>query len=247
MGAVNHHLDPARLPQHVAIIMDGNGRWATARGLPRTAGHEAGARRLEEIAEVAGNLGIPFLTVFAFSTENWQRPAAEVNALFHLAQKSILAQLARLQEQGVQLRLMGYRKRLPPWLVKTFEEAEAATRDLSRLTLSIAFDYGGRADLVQAIRRLSALVTRGSLRPEQIDEATVARYLWTADLPDPDLLIRTGGQYRVSNFLLWNIAYTELWVTDCLWPDFGQQQFLDALADYERRQRRFGGIESPVP
>lgn len=239
-------LDPSRLPGHVAVIMDGNGRWAKARGLPRTMGHRAGVDRLEELIRTAAELPVPILTVYAFSTENWRRSRWEVEALFRLAEEVLHQRLDRFNQEGVRLVVIGQRERLPGSLQREIERAESLTSGNRRMLVNIALNYGGRADIVQACRRLCQAVREGRLDPDQIDEAIFASFLSTAGLPDPDLLIRTGGELRLSNFLLWESAYTELWVTECLWPDFGRREFLMALADYQKRERRFGRVSSQV-
>lgn len=237
-------LDRSRLPRHVAVIMDGNGRWAQARGMPRTDGHRAGVDRLEELVRTAAEIGLPVLTVFAFSTENWRRSPMEVQVLFRLAEELLRSRLPEFHREGVRLAIIGDRTRLPAGLRRQIDRAEAQTSVNQRLLLNIALNYGGRADILQAVRRLAEEVKRGELEPNEIDEELFASRLYTAGLPDPDLLIRTGGEFRLSNFLLWSLAYTEIWVTERHWPDFGRQEFLAALAAYQHRQRRFGRVET---
>lgn len=212
--------------------------------MPRTAGHRAGADRLEELVRTAAEIGLPILTVFAFSTENWRRSPGEVQALFRLAEELLRDKLDEFHREGVRLAILGDRTRLPVSLQREIQRAEAVTAANQRLRLNIALNYGGRADILQAVRRLAEEVKQGELDPADINEEVFASRLYTAGLPDPDLLIRTGGELRLSNFLLWPLAYTEIWVTDRHWPDFGRQEFLAALADYQQRQRRFGRVES---
>ncbi len=225
-----------RVPRHVGIIMDGNGRWAKARGLPRAAGHRAGTENLRTVLRAAVEFDIPILTIYAFSTENWGRPRAEVRALLSILERVIDRELAELHEEGVQLRHIGQLERLPPKLQQKVLDAIELTKENQRLILNVAFDYGGRAELVEAIRRI---ITDG-VPADQVDEALVGRYLYTAGLPDPDLIIRTSGEMRISNFLIWQGAYAEIYVTPALWPDFGKDELYKALENYSQRERRFG-------
>jgi len=229
------------VPQHVAIIMDGNGRWARARGLPRSAGHHAGARAAEQIVRFAGRrLGLPVLTLYAFSTENWQRPAGEVEYLMDLLASFINEKLREFVDEGVRLSVSGETGDLPGPLQAAVERAVRETADGDRLRLNVALNYGGRQEIARACRRVASEVAGGRLRPDQIDPAAIAAHLYTADLPDPDLIVRTSGEQRLSNFLLWQSAYSELHFTDTLWPDFTPAELLGALAEYQRRERRFG-------
>jgi undecaprenyl diphosphate synthase len=230
------------LPRHVAIIMDGNGRWAGQRGLPRVAGHREGVKAAREAVRTAGQLGIEFLTLYAFSSENWSRPLAEVEFLMRLLESSVEAELPGLIEHNVRLRTIGRRGSLSEGVRRAVERAERATERSSGLTLVIALNYGARQELVAAARGLAARVARGELAPEAIGEADLAAGLETAGIPDPDLLIRTSGEYRLSNFLLWQVAYTELVVLPILWPEFAPRDFYGAIAEYQRRSRRFGGL-----
>jgi undecaprenyl diphosphate synthase len=230
------------LPAHVAIIMDGNGRWATQRGLPRVAGHREGVTAARAVVRAAGELGISCLTLYAFSTENWRRPRAEVSTLMGLLERSIHAELPRLMEQDVRLRVIGEGDRAPEAVRRGIEHVVKATAANRGLTLVMAFDYGSRDELLRAVRALARRVRAGELEPEAISEAEISASLHTAGLPDPDLLIRTSGEMRVSNFLLWQIAYTELFVTPVLWPDFGAVDLYRAVADFQRRTRRFGRV-----
>jgi len=228
------------LPRHVAIIMDGNGRWAQARGLPRPAGHKAGIRPVRVALEACGELGIEALTLFAFSSENWRRPAEEIGMLMELFLESLEREVEEIHGKGVRLRFIGDRHTLSVRLQTKLNEAEGLTRDNSGLTLVIAVGYGGRWDLVQAARALARRCQSGGLTADAIDEATLQTELALGDLPDPDLFIRTGGEQRISNFLLWNLAYTELYFCEVLWPDFARHDFDLALQTFAARQRRFG-------
>jgi undecaprenyl diphosphate synthase len=221
----------------VAIIMDGNGRWARRRGLPIAAGHRAGTKALRRTVEAAIDLGVETLVVYAFSTENWTRPPDEVDALMEIFAETIERELPDLARQGVQVRFIGRRDRAPEELQEMMSDLEAETAANDRLTLWIAFDYGGRAELADAARRLVA----AGVSAEEIDEDTFARALYAPELPDPDLLVRTSGESRISNFLLWQLAYAELSFTECLWPDFGEAELREALSEYAQRRRRFGG------
>lgn len=231
---------PAPPPVHVAIIMDGNGRWAKARGLPRAAGHKRGAEAVRTAVEAAIDLGVSYLTLYGFSSENWKRPLEEVGALMALLRLYLRSEIADLHRNGVRLRVIGDRARLDKDIVALIEDGEALTKDNRRLTLVLALSYGGRQEIAIAARRLAEEVAAGRLAPDQIDEAAVARNLFTADIPDPDLLIRTSGEMRVSNFLLWQTAYAEMVFTETLWPDFSPQDLAAAVSAYQRRERRYG-------
>jgi undecaprenyl diphosphate synthase len=230
------------LPRHIAVIMDGNGRWAGLRGLPRVAGHRQGVRAARETVRAAGRLGIDYLTLYAFSSENWARPAAEVSFLMRLLESSVDEELPSLVDNNVRLRTLGELSSLDPGVRQSVERAVRATEGNTGLTLLIALNYGGRRELLRAVRTLAEGVARGTLRPEAIEEASIAGELDTAGVPDPDLLIRTSGEYRLSNFLLWQVAYTELLVLPTLWPDFSPRDLYGAVAEYQRRSRRFGGL-----
>jgi len=225
---------PAEVPQAVAIVMDGNGRWATAHGVSVAEGHRAGSRALRPIVEAAIDLGVHSLAVYAFSTENWVRPPAEVDALMEIFGETIDRELADLAKEGVRTRFVGRRDRAPDWLRAKLSELEEATATETRLNLWIAFDYGGRAELVEAARRIAE-------SGAEVDEESFGRYLYAPEMPDPDLVIRTSGELRVSNFLLWQSAYAEFAFVDTLWPDFGPKEFRAAIEDYASRRRRFGG------
>jgi len=230
------------VPRHVAVIMDGNGRWAAERSLPRTAGHRAGVRAVRTTIEECVRHGVAALTLFAFSSENWQRPAGEVSLLMQLFLESLEREVAELDANGVRIRFIGDRARLAPALVTRMAAAEALTAANTRLDLAVAVAYGGRWDIVQAARRLAGEVAAGRRHAGDIDEAALAECLATAGREPPDLFIRTGGERRISNFLLWDLAYTELWFTDTLWPDFGAGCFAAALAFFGGRQRRYGRV-----
>jgi len=231
---------PRALPRHIAIIMDGNGRWAKARGLPRIAGHRSGAEAVRRTVTAAGELGIPYLTLFGFSSENWKRPSAEVQDLMVLLRHYLRGEIAELQRNSVRLKVIGELTRLAPDIVGMIERAETLTRENSLITLTIALSYGGRAEIVAAVQAIAAEVARGRLAAEDVDEECLARHLFTADIPDPDLLIRTSGEQRISNFLLWQCAYSELVFTKTLWPDFCRNDLEQAIVDYCGRERRYG-------
>jgi undecaprenyl diphosphate synthase len=231
---------PRALPRHIAIIMDGNGRWAKARGLPRIAGHRSGAEAVRRTVTAAGELGIPYLTLFGFSSENWKRPSAEVQDLMVLLRHYLRGEIAELQRNRVRLKVIGQLTRLAPDIVRMIARAETLTRENSQITLTIALSYGGRAEIVAAVQAIAAEVSRGSLAAEDVDEDCLARHLFTADIPDPDLLIRTSGEQRISNFLLWQCAYSELVFTKTLWPDFSRNDLEQAIDDYCGRERRYG-------
>lgn len=225
-----------RIPRHIAIIMDGNGRWARARGLPRLAGHRAGTENLRHVLRAVVEFDVKILTLYAFSTENWGRPESEVRGLMSIFERMIDRELPELHEEGVQLRHIGRLEHVSPRFQQKVLDAIALTKNNQRLILNIAFDYGGRAELVDAIRRIVA----DGVPVEQIDEALVSHYLYTADCPDPDLIIRTSGEMRLSNFLIWQAAYAEIYMTPTLWPDFDKDELYQALRAYSERERRFG-------
>lgn len=229
-----------RRPEHIAVVMDGNGRWARSRGMPRAAGHRAGVKTAKAIVEACGERGIRVLTLFAFSTENWRRPPSEVGALMKLMIEALDREVDELAGRGVRLRFIGAREQLSDTIRQRMVEAEARTAGNDKLNLVIALAYGGRWDIVEAVRRLAADVKAGELQAEDIDEDALSGQLSLAGLPDPDLLIRTGGESRISNFLLWNLAYSELYFTDRLWPDFDAADLDEALVFYASRERRFG-------
>ena len=229
-------------PRHVAVIMDGNGRWANARGLPRTAGHRKGAEAVRNVIEAAAQRGVGYLTLFGFSSENWTRPQDEISDLMGLLRMYLETEVKTLCAKGIQLSVIGDRDRLAPDIVAMIEDAEKRSASNTRLKLVMALSYGGRAEIVAAARALAREVVEGRLKPDAIDEQAFARRLYTHDIPDPDLLIRTSGEMRISNFLLWQLAYTEFVFVDTLWPDFDQAAFNAAIDTYCRRERRFGAI-----
>jgi undecaprenyl diphosphate synthase len=231
------------VPQHVAIIMDGNGRWAQARRLPRIAGHRAGIASAREVVEVSRELGISVLTMFAFSSENWQRPPHEVHDLMGLLEHYLREELATLKKHEIRFRAIGRLQELPDSVQRWIGRVEEETRRYERMALNLALNYGGRAEIIDAVAALVGDVQAGRATPGPLTEAVFARYLTTGGLPDPDLIIRTSGEFRISNFLLWQAAYAELYFTTTLWPDFHRRELLTALVDYQRRERRFGRVE----
>lgn len=228
------------LPEHVAIIMDGNHRWASERRLPGAAGHRTGAKRLRPVAEACAEMGVKSLTVFAFSTENWHRPTAEVGLLMDLMRHVMQTEIDYLHQQGVKLRVIGERQQFASDIQRMMRECEALTAPNTGLNLTVAVNFGGRWDIVNAAKNIAQLVANGDLEPEQVDESLFASAMSLGTLPEPDLLIRTGGDYRISNFLLWDLAYTELYFTETHWPDFGEKELREAVAAYSQRTRRFG-------
>lgn len=235
---------PHTIPRHVAIIMDGNGRWATARGLPRTAGHKQGAETVKRVTEAAAKMGIEYLTLFGFSSENWKRPAEEVSELMRLMRFYLRSETARLHESGIRLRVIGRRADLAPDIAALIDQAEELTRHNTKMTLVIAINYGGRMDLLHAAESLVDHALRQGTAPSREEiEALFPAMLMTAGIPDPDILIRTSGEQRISNFLLWQCAYSEMVFTKTLWPDFGETDLEAALADFGARDRRFGGVK----
>jgi undecaprenyl diphosphate synthase len=238
-----HDLDLDRIPGHVAIVMDGNGRWAKQRGLPRTEGHGAGEEALWDTVKGAVQIGLPWLTVFAFSTENWRRPPSEVRYLMNFNRSLLRRRRDELHRMNVRIRFIGRRNwRVPRSVLKEIRIAEELTATNTGTTLSIAFNYGGRAEVVDAVKELAREVRDGRLRPESIDEKTIAERLYVPDMPPPDLLIRTSGEQRISNFLLWEVAYSELWFTPVFWPDFDREHLFEAVRDFQKRSRRYGGL-----
>lgn len=235
-------VDRSRLPRHVAIIMDGNGRWATQQGLPRVAGHQAGVKSLKRVVEAVGRLGIEVLTVYAFSTENWERPAEEVSFLMQLLETTLREELDMLVRNDIRLRMVGNGSGLPPSIFSEIQRAMKLTEHNRGLLLNVALNYGGRHEIVRAAASLARDVQAGLICPEDIDEQLFASRLDTAGIPDPDLCIRTGGEYRISNFLLWQLAYAELWVTPVHWPEFQPEHLYQAILDFQARQRRFGRV-----
>lgn len=238
-------LRQTKMPRHVAIIMDGNGRWAKARGLPRTAGHRAGVERVREVVRAAGEAGIGYLTLFAFSSENWSRPKDEVQDLMSILRFFIRRDLMELHRQNVRVKIIGCRDTVQADIRPLLAEAEQRTAGNTGLSLIIAFNYGARDELTRAMRTIARAVAAGEIDPARIDEMRLDSYLDTADIPDPDLVIRTSGEQRLSNFLLWQAAYSELVFVPCLWPDFDRRAFDAALTEYGQRERRFGAVSAP--
>ena len=236
-------IDLERLPQHIAVIMDGNGRWARKRHLPRIAGHRAGIRAVRQVVESCARLGVPCLTLYAFSVENWKRPRTEVKLLMQLLREYLKKEIAELNRNNIQFGAIGRIGSLPKPVQHDLSNTIEETRSNTGLRLTLALNYGGRAELIDAVRSLvSQLKGNGSLDLDSITEQTFSQHLYTHDLPDPDLLIRTRGEMRLSNFLLWQVAYSEIWVTDILWPDFTERELFQAIIDFQRRERRYGGL-----
>lgn len=233
-------------PEHVAVIMDGNGRWANAKGLSRVAGHKQGADAVKALIRGCLKHDIPYLTIFAFSSENWSRPATEVNALMELFSNALETQTKKLNENGVRLRLIGDLSKFSPKIQELADKAQRETAHNTNVVFTVAVNYGGRWDITQACQRIASKVQTGEILPEEVDDTLVSQHLSTADIPDPDLFIRTSGEYRISNFMLWQSAYAELYFTDILWPDFDDDAFTKALVKYTNRDRRFGGAKDSV-
>lgn len=232
--------DPTNIPRHIAFIMDGNGRWARQRLLPRVEGHRAGAKTVRMVVEECRRLGVQFVTLYAFSSENWKRPEQEVGALMGLFQRYLTSELDRLCENGIRLRAIGDRTKLPAHVVESLQRAEERSRDSDGMQLILAISYGGRDEIISAAQQLARRAALGELSPEAIDEEAVSQSLYTHDIPDPDLLIRTSNEFRLSNFLLWQLAYAEIVVSDAFWPAFSAEHLHDCIAAYQRRERRFG-------
>jgi undecaprenyl diphosphate synthase len=239
-------LDITKLPAHIAIIMDGNGRWAKKRLLNRINGHETGSDTVRTVVRACREIGIPHLTLYAFSTENWQRPKAEVEALMTLLKKFLQSEQNEMIENNIRLRVIGQIDRLPERVQEALHQTMTATRDNSAMDLILALSYGGRAEIVRMVQALANQIKHGKIDPDSITADLIADHLYTRDIPDPDLLIRTSGEMRISNFLLWQIAYTEIFVTPTLWPDFGRDELLQILKDYQSRERRFGKVDSQI-
>jgi undecaprenyl diphosphate synthase len=238
-----HDIDRTKVPAHVAIVMDGNGRWAIQRGLQRTDGHAAGEEALWDTVQGAVQVGVRWLTVFAFSTENWTRPAPEVLFLMNFNRGLLRRRRDELHRMNVRIRFIGRRDwKVPRSVLKEIQISEELTRNNTGTTLTIAFNYGGRAEIVDAVKELAADVQAGKLRPGRVDEREIRRRLYATDMPEPDLLIRTSGEMRISNFLLWEVAYSELWFTPVFWPDFDREYLFEAIRDFQKRERRFGGL-----
>jgi len=242
LGFKKKILKKGSLPAHVAIIMDGNGRWAKRRGLPRTAGHKAGVKTVKRIVRAAGDLGISILTLFTFSRENWKRPKYEVSAIMKLLYETTKREINELDENNVKLITTGRIEELPPEKRAILEKGKNRTKDNTGLVLNLALNYGGRTEILDSVKKFAQDVKEGKLEPNDLNEPIFSKYLYTKDLPDPDLLIRTSGEMRISNFLLWQTSYTELYVTNVLWPNFAVKDFYQAIWDYQNRERRFGKI-----
>ena len=236
-------LDPNKIPRHIAIVMDGNGRWAKKRGLPRLQGHNAGMAALKEIVKRSSTLGVSYLTVYAFSTENWKRPEEEVSGIFKLLVLYFQKEIRELNDNNVKVNIMGDWSVLPQDAQKSIMMAIETTKGNTGLVFNIALNYGGRAEIVRATKRIANAVIDGDLRVDDIDENTVSSMLFTADMPDPDMIIRTGGEWRLSNYLIWQAAYSEMVVTDIYWPDFSPTEYEKAILEYQSRDRRFGGLK----
>jgi undecaprenyl diphosphate synthase len=239
-------IDPSGLPRHVAVIMDGNGRWAQQRGLPRLQGHRVGKDSVRAVVEASRRLGIEYLSLYAFSTENWQRPPREVDGLMTLLRRYLATELGKMMKHHIRLLAVGSLRRLPPPVRDALRATIEATRQNTGMTVILAVSYGGREEIARAARALARRVRRGEIDPEHITPGTFADYLGTRGIPDPDLLIRTSGEMRLSNFFLWQLAYTEMYVTDTLWPDFREREYLQALAFFQQRERRFGRTAEQV-
>jgi len=235
-------LDPAKVPRHIAIIMDGNGRWAQSRGLPRVRGHRAAVKAVRDVVEFCAQVGIKYLTLYAFSVENWRRPKSEINALMRLLRQYLVRERPRMMKNNVRLICIGRTEALPQEVRDELRATMDLTRQNTDLTVLLALNYGGRTEIVDAARECLRKALRENLSPEEIDEDLFSSFLYTAGIPEPDLLIRTAGEYRVSNFLLWQISYCEIWITPVLWPDFRRQHMAQAIKEFAKRERRYGGV-----
>ena len=242
MQAQNAIIDKSNFPKHVAIILDGNGRWARRRGLPRTVGHRIGINRVKEIVRYASSLGIKFLTLFTFSTENWDRPKREIQMLMRALANFLDKEIQELQDNNVRLRVIGRENPLPDDLLAKIKKTESLTANNTGLTLVLALNYGGRAEIVDAAVRIAKTAKEGDFKIDELNEETFRNFLYTAEFPDPELLIRTSGELRLSNFLLWQLAYAEFYFPQKYWPDFTKQDLVKAITSYQQRQRRFGGL-----
>lgn len=242
LNKLKNEIDHNNIPRHVAIIMDGNGRWAKQRLLPRTAGHNEGLKRVQEIVEVAADIGVKCLSLYAFSTENWKRPDKEIDNLMKLLNHYIKTELKRIHENNVKIQTMGDISMLPESSKKEVERAKLLTKNNNKMILNIGLNYGGRHEIIQAIKDIIEEINKGNLGKEDIDEDLISNFLYTRGIPDPDLLIRPSGELRLSNFMLYQIAYTEFWFSNILWPDFKEADFYRAIIEYQKRDRRFGGI-----
>ncbi len=239
-------LNPDKLPRHVAIIMDGNGRWAKKKGLTRIAGHRKGVESVRDVVRTSRELGIRWLTLYAFSEENWKRPRYEIKALMSLLNRYLKDELKEMLDNGIRLACIGQTEKLPPEVQRILWQTIERTAHNKEMTLTLALSYGGRQEIVGAVRNMLKDIEKNTLNVKQITEERLSKYLYTSDIPDPDLLIRTSGEHRISNFLLWQIAYTEIFVTPTLWPDFHRERYLEALLDYQKRERRFGSTGEQI-
>ncbi|MCX7918299.1 MAG: isoprenyl transferase [bacterium] len=235
-------IDKTRLPKHIAIIMDGNGRWATQRHLPRIEGHRAGIKSVREVVEAGCELGIGVITLYTFSIENWKRPTTEIRFLMRLMEQFLYDEIEEMNQNGVRLLITGRTERVPDFVLKAMEIAQNKTQHNSKLILNLAFNYSGRAEIIDAIKKLVIDIQNQKIHPAEVNEQVFGKYLYAPELPDPDLCIRTSGELRISNFLLWEMAYTELWYTEVLWPDFRREHLYQAILDFQRRERRFGQV-----
>ncbi|MDO8366412.1 MAG: isoprenyl transferase [Saprospiraceae bacterium] len=247
MSDLKSQINPGKVPKHIAIIMDGNGRWAKQKGMPRVLGHRSGVKSVREVTEAAAQIGVKYLTLYAFSTENWNRPPAEVTALMSLLVETIKGEIRDLNKNGVRLMAIGDIEALPPSTLKTLREGIEKTKDNDRVTLVLALNYSAKWEILCATRRLAEQVKMGALQPFEISEAIFEHELSTHGIPDPELLIRTSGEARLSNFLLWQVAYTELYFTPVFWPDFDRKELFKAILSYQNRERRFGMISEQLP
>ena len=238
---------PSRIPRHIAIIMDGNGRWAKARGFPRIFGHYNGARSVREVLTACGDLGVEVVTLYSFSVENWKRPADEIAGLMDLCVRYLTGEIDEFIRNGIRVRILGSRDGLPAEVQEAMKSVEASTAECHAFTLCLAINYGSRSEIASAVRSIAKSVARGEINPESVDECMIERHLDTAGLPDPDLLIRTAGERRISNYMLWQLSYSELYFSDVLWPDFGRDELFAAVRDFASRSRRFGGLEETTP
>ncbi|MCD6560367.1 MAG: isoprenyl transferase [Deltaproteobacteria bacterium] len=234
-------IDPKRIPRHVAIIMDGNGRWAKKRGLNRIKGHQKGADAVKEIVQTSNEIGVSWLTLYAFSEENWKRPKTEVKLLMNLLKKYLKRELKEMLDNGIRLQAIGRIEKLPAGTREILLDSIEKTASNNKMVLTLALSYGGKQEIVDAVKKIGKQIEKGEITSNDISEKTITRYLYDAGMPEPDLLIRTSGEYRISNFLLWQIAYTEIYITPILWPDFNRKEYLQAIEDYRKRERRFGG------
>jgi len=234
-------IDYTKLPKHIAIIMDGNGRWAKQKHRPRLYGHRAGVKTVKKIVEIAGELNVSHLSLYAFSTENWNRPSSEITGLFKLFWEYLKIEIDELDRKNVILKILGSMDRVNPEFLKNVHQVSSKTWSNTGLHLNVLFNYGGRQEIIEAVRKIGKLVSERKLKPEEINQDSLSDYLYTSDMPDPDLVIRTSGELRLSNFMIWQTAYSEIYITDTLWPDFDQREFVKAILDYQSRNRRFGG------